>query len=89
MKPKRLVVVRFRQTRNKWEVDHVNAPGIGPARSRPLFTTETEAVEHAAEVAKRLEAGAPVADDPTMTLERAFERLGGGARLARGLQGVW
>src|SRR5712691_755119 len=75
MKPKRLVVVRFRQDRNKWEVDHPNPPGGGPARSRPLFATETEATEYAAKIAKRLEAGAPVGDgDPTMTLERAFER---------------
>jgi integrase len=74
MKPKRLVVVRFRQDRRKWEVDHANPPGVPPARSRPLFATEAEATEYAAKMVKRLEAGAPVADDPNMTLERAFER---------------
>jgi integrase len=73
MKPKRLIVIRFRQDRQKWEVDHANPPGVGPARSRPVFATEAEAQEHAAKVIKRLEVGAP-ADDPTMTLERAFER---------------
>ena len=74
MKPKRLVVVRFRQDRQKWEVDHPNPPGLGPARSRPLFATEAEATEHAAKIVKRLEAGAPGGDDPNMTLERGFER---------------
>jgi len=74
MKPKRLAVIRFRQSRSKWEVDHPNPRGAGPARSRPLFATEAEATEHAAKVVKILEAGMPVADDPTMTLERAFER---------------
>src|SRR5437773_2422460 len=74
MKPKRLVVVRFRQDRNKWEVDHANPPGVWPARSRKLFETEAEATEYAAKVAKRLEAGAPPKGDPTMTLGAAFER---------------
>src|SRR5262245_6633235 len=74
MKPKRLVVVRYRQSRRKWEVDLANTPGAGHARSRPLFATEAEAIEFAAKVAKRLEAGAPVAHDPGMTLSAAFER---------------
>jgi len=74
MKPKRLVVVRFRQDRNKWEVDHANPPGVWPARSRKLFETEAEATEYAAKVAKRLEAGTPAAQDPNMTLAAAFER---------------
>jgi integrase len=74
MKPKRLVIIRFRQDRGKWEVDHANPPGVGPARSRPTFATEEEATKHAAKIVERLQAGAPIADDPTMTLERAFER---------------
>ena len=37
MKPKRLVVVRFRQDRGRWEVDHANPPGVSPARSRPTL----------------------------------------------------
>jgi len=74
MKPKRLVVVRFRQDRWKWEVDHANPSGVDPARSRPLFATEAEATDYAAKMVKRLEAGAPVSDDPDITLERAFER---------------
>ena len=69
-----MVIIRFRQDREKWEVDHANPPGVGPARSRPLFATEEEAHAHAAKVVKRLEAGAPVVHDPTMTLAAAFER---------------
>src|SRR5438105_15144476 len=74
MKRKRLVIIRVRQDRAKWEVDHANPPGVAPARSRTLFETEVQAQEYAAKVIKRLEAGAPAADDPTLTLERAFER---------------
>ena len=74
MKPKRLVVIRFRQDRQKWELDYFNPPGVFPRRPRPLFATEGDALDEAAKVRKRLEEGAPIADDPTITLERAFEQ---------------
>ncbi len=78
MKPKRLVVVRFRQDRGRWEVDHANPPGVSPARSRPTFGSEAEATEYAAKVAKRLTAGAPVSEgDPNMTLAAAFDQYFG------------
>jgi integrase len=71
MKPKRVIVVRYRQRRDKWEVD-INAPG--QPRSRPMFATEEEAEDYAQNVRKRLGAGVPVASDPNMTLSEAFER---------------
>jgi hypothetical protein len=57
VKPKRLVVVRFRKDRTKWEVDYFNPPGSVPPRVRRLFATEEEALRHAAQVAPRLDAG--------------------------------
>lgn len=74
MKPKRLVVVRFRQDRTKWEVDYLNAPGSTPFRVRRLFATEEEALRHAAQVAPRLDATVPPVQDAAMTLRSAFER---------------
>jgi integrase len=74
VKPKRLVVVRFRKDRTKWEVDYFNPPGSVPPRVRRLFATEEEALRHAAQVAPRLDAGTPPAHNTTMTLAAAFER---------------
>ena len=74
MKPKRLVVVRFRKDRTKWEVDYFNPPGSVPPRVRRLFATEEEALRHAAQVAPRLDAGTPPPHDRAMTLAAAFER---------------
>lgn len=74
MKPKRLVVVRFRKDRTKWEVDYFNPPGSVPPRVRRLFATEEEALRHAAQVAPRLDAGTPPPDHRAMTLGAAFER---------------
>jgi integrase len=74
VKPKRLVVVRFRQQRAKWEVDYFNPPGSVPSRVRRLFATEEDALKHAAMVAPRLDIAAPPVQDQTMTLSTAFER---------------
>jgi len=74
VKPKRLVVVRFRQQRTKWEVDYFNPPGSVPSRVRRLFATEEEALKHAAAVAPRLDIAAPPVQGQAMTLSTAFER---------------
>jgi len=74
MKPKRLIVVRFRKDRGKWEVDRWNPPGSETARSRTVFDTEEEALTYAAEIAPTLGAAAPPARDQHMTLEQAFTR---------------
>ena len=74
MKPKRLVVVRYRKDRGKWEVDHTNPLGSVVARTRRLFATEEEALRYAAQVAPRLDAAAPPAQDSAITLAAAFER---------------
>jgi integrase len=73
MKPKRLVVVRFRRDRERWEVDHVNPRGSPFRRTRRLFGSEEEALKYAAEIAPRLDAVAPPVKDQTMTLGAAFE----------------
>ena len=51
MKPKRLVVVRYRQDRGRWEMDAWLPPGSTPPRIRRLFETEEEATMAAAEIA--------------------------------------
>ena len=61
MKPKKLVVVRFRQDRQKWECDYRVPTAMGSKRLRPLFDDEVTAVEHANKMTKELNAGAPVA----------------------------
>jgi integrase len=72
VKPKRLVVVRFRKDRTKWEVDYFNPPASVPPRVRPLF--EEEAPRYAAQAVARLEAGMPPARETAITLAAAFER---------------
>ena len=42
--PRRLIVVRFRKNRQKWELDITMPPGSTPARLKRLFETEAEAV---------------------------------------------
>jgi len=74
MKPKRLIVVRPRKDRGKWEVDHGNPPGSTYARTRRLFDTEEEALAYATLMAPRLGDAAPPVTDQTMTLGAAFER---------------
>src|SRR5258705_2019823 len=74
MKKKRLIVVRYRKDRAKWEVDYFNPPGSVPPRVRRVFATEEEALRHAAQVAPRLDAAAPPVKDAAMTLAAAFER---------------
>jgi integrase len=69
-RPKRLIVVRFRESREMWEVDYRDRHG---KRHRPLFATETEALDEAAKFRKDLEK-APLVDDPDLTLEQYAER---------------
>jgi len=75
MKPKRLIVVRYRMDRDKWEVDRQNPPGSNPARSRTLFDSEEAALAYAAELAPRLGRTAPPVRDQNMTLGQAFTRF--------------
>jgi integrase len=74
MKPKRLIVVRFRQDRGKWEADYRTPPGSVPPRVRRLFDSEEAALRYAAQVAPRLDAAAPPVRDAAMTLGAAFDR---------------
>jgi integrase len=74
MKPRRLVVVRFRQDRQRWEVDFQNPPGSTYRRTRRVFGSEEEALAYAAMMAPRLDATAPPVQDQTMTLGAAFNR---------------
>src|SRR5260370_2929149 len=67
MKPKRLVVVRYRQGRQKWEVDYLD-PRDGK-RYRPLFDIESEAHERANKIAQELTDGVPVVADRDITLK--------------------
>jgi integrase len=73
MKPKRLVVVRYRKDRGKWEVDAIMPPGSIPARTRNLYDTEEAATTAAAELAPRLSSLEPVRDQH-LTLAQAFDR---------------
>jgi integrase len=75
MKPKRLIAVRFRKDRQKWEVDRWNPPGSDPLRSRTLFDTEEAALAYAAELAPRLGVGAAPVRGQHMTLEQTFARF--------------
>jgi integrase len=68
---RREIVVRFREDRQQWEVDHRDVHG---RRHRPLFKTEEEAHEHAGKVAKDLQAGFHDVDDPGLTLSAYIER---------------
>jgi hypothetical protein len=68
---RREIVVRFREDRQQWEVDHRDVHG---RRHRPLFKTEEEAHEHAGKVAKDLQAGFNNVDDPELTLSAYIDR---------------
>src|SRR5260370_31091315 len=67
MKPKRLVIVRFRQGRQKWEVDYLDPRDS--KRYRPLFDTESAAHERANKVAQELTDGVPVVADRDVLLK--------------------
>jgi integrase len=68
---KRLIVVRFREGRGAWECDYRDHLG---KRHRPLYATEAEALEKAAELRKGLEKTVTLVDDPELTLEQYAER---------------
>jgi hypothetical protein len=70
--PKRLVVIRFRRDRQKWEVDHPNPPGAGPRHSRPMFATEEEAHTYAAKVVVQLNQAATLAPDDAPLPDRSI-----------------
>jgi integrase len=60
VKPKKLVVVRYRQDRQKWECDYSFPTPTGTKRLRPLFDDESGAVAHASEITKKLNDGLPI-----------------------------
>ncbi len=68
---KRMVVVRFRDLRNLWEVDYRDTDG---KRRRPLFGSEEEAYEHATEVSRRLELNEPVPEQRDIVLRDFVEQ---------------
>jgi integrase len=68
---KRLIVVRFRENRAMWEVDHRDHLG---KRHRPMYATEAEALKKAAELRKGLEKTVAHVDDPDITLEQYTSR---------------
>src|SRR5215470_5173372 len=68
---KRLIVVRFRENRGMWEVDHRDHLG---KRHRPMYATEAEALKKAAELRKGLEKTVAHVDDPDITLEQYTSR---------------
>ncbi len=70
-KPKRKVVVRYREDRGGWESDYVDLDG---RRHRPLFPTEAEALAHAAKVTERLNALLPVHEGDDDPLKQALVR---------------
>lgn len=65
------VRVRFRRDRGWWEVDYRDRDGV---RRRPLFATEEEAHERAAEVLRELGLTLPVAVDRDVTVHDYAER---------------
>ena len=71
--PRRLIVVRFRKDRQRWEVDAIMPPGSIPARTRTLYDTEEAAQLAAAALVERLTREDPVVDQ-NITLEQAFDR---------------
>ncbi len=74
---KRLVVVRFRADRGRWELDYRDQRGT---RHRPLFESEAAALEEAAKKRKDLEQGIQLLDDPDLTVRGYAERwLTGGS----------
>jgi len=60
VKPKKLVIVRFRSDRNKWECDYRLPTATGSKRCRPLFDDEAAATAHAAGITKNLNDGLPI-----------------------------
>src|SRR5262245_36713118 len=68
---KRLIVVRFRESRGMWEVDYRDRHG---KRHRPLYATEAEALGKAAELREDLEKTVAFVDDPDLTLKQYTER---------------
>jgi len=75
--PRRLIVVRFRKNRQKWELDITMPPGSTPARLKRLFETEAEAVTEGEARRAKVEAAWAAAEpvhDQQMTLVQAFEK---------------
>jgi integrase len=68
---RREIVVRFREDRQRWEVDHCDVRG---KRHRPLFDTEQEAHTHAGKVADELRSGLSEIDDPDLTCGAYIDR---------------
>ena len=70
-RPKRLIVVRFRESRGMWEVDYRDRHG---KRHRPLFATEADALSDAAKRREDLEKTVALVNDPDLTLDQYTER---------------
>ncbi len=70
-KPRRRIVVRFRENRQGWELDYLDHSG---RRRRPVFPTEQAALDEAARVSRELAQGAPSVDDPDITLATYVDR---------------
>jgi len=68
---RREIVVRFREDREKWEVDYKD---VRSKRRRPLFDTEQEAYKHANQVGEELRAGLRDVDDPDLTVGAYIDR---------------
>jgi integrase len=80
-KPKRQVVIRFREGRGKWEVDYVDVAG---RRHRPMFDTEAQAHEEAGKAAERLNSKLPLDPDAGISIAAYVERfLKGQAHLSQ------
>ncbi len=63
--------IRFRKDRGLWEVDYREASGL---RRRPLFATEEEALEQAAQIRRRLAAPRPTQADRDLTVAEYAEQ---------------
>ena len=70
-RPKRLIVVRFRESRGMREVDYRDRHG---KRHRPLFATEADALSEAATRREGLGKTVALVNDPDLTLDQHTER---------------
>jgi len=68
---KRLIVVRFRESRGMWEIDYRDRHG---KRHRPLYATEAEALGKAADLREDLEKTVALVNDPDLTLKQYTDR---------------
>ncbi len=71
MKKKKLVFVRFREDRNRWEADYRDQTG---KRHRPLFETEEQAHAHALEISQTIGRGVLPVADSEISLSEYVER---------------